>query len=458
MTDSTGTTVRQPKRIILLLDGTWNDADFGRTDTNIVRLQEVIVRTLASRARRSQLAPHAARKMTDSYSDQDGTKNIVFYERGVGTSWRDRFKGGIFGIGLDDKIRNAYRFLSFHYEPGDQIFIFGFSRGSFTARSLVGLIGAAGLLKRDFCTPKREEKAWSFYRTDPSARLSGNWSALTPYVHDRDAFQIECIGVFDTVGALGIPLGRFRQFNRDEYEFHDVELSSITKVNLHAMAIDERRRPFEAAPWRKPKFKRFKSFTEQVWFAGVHSDVGGSYIPEVERRTESPQTLDDITLDWMLKRVTAHYPDFPADPDQWQATGPLWASARQHESRTGIYRLMRLTLRSIGNYPLKEMGFYRYNGCYDRHAVSMWEKVHVAALLRLGETVPTDGIMDRYLPPNLIAALPVIRATYDPAALPARSGSEVRLVDWDGLEFEPADPADCAAALALVAAAEQRVK
>jgi uncharacterized protein (DUF2235 family) len=459
MTDMTVSVVhaKPTKRIILLLDGTWNDQDFGRTDTNVVRIQEIIVRTLAKRDRQGRTARLDVAKVATSYGDLDGTENIVFYERGVGTGWRDRFKGGIFGIGLDDKIRNAYRFLSFHYEPGAQIFIFGFSRGSYTARSLVGFIAAAGLLRRDDCTLDNEERAWKFYRTPPRQRLPGIWSALTPFVHSREQFEISCIGVFDTVGALGIPLGKFRQFNRDEYEFHDVELSSITRRNLHAIAIDEHRRPFEATPWRKPKFKRFTSFTEQVWFAGVHSDIGGGYIPEVERKLESPQTLDDITLDWMLKRVTAHYPDFPADRDVWTATGPQWATARQHESRDGIYRLMRLTLRSIGNYPLKNIGWYRCDGCYDRHAVSMWEKVHISALVRLGEAVATDRSMGRYLPPNLIAALPVIRATYHDPSVAPRAGSEVRVVDWDGEEFEPGDADDCAAALEVVTAAERRM-
>ena len=326
------------KRIVLLLDGTWNDQDFGSNDTNIVRLQQIIARTLAKREHERRTAPINHAKLVSSYGDPDGTENIVFYERGVGTGWRDRYRGGIFGIGLDDKIRNAYRFLSFHYEPGAQIFIFGFSRGSYTARSLVGFIGASGLLRRDDCTPDNEERAWKFYRTPPARRLPGIWASLTPFVHPRDQFQIACLGVFDTVGALGIPLGKFRQFNRDEYEFHDVELSSITCHNLHAIAIDEHRRPFEATPWRKPKFKRYNSSTEQVWFPGVHSNVGGGYIPEIERGGRIPCSLDDITLDWMLKRVTAHYPDFPAERDIWQGIpaepengGRHWALARQHE-------------------------------------------------------------------------------------------------------------------------------
>ena len=113
--------------------------------------------------------------------------------------------GGAFGEGLSRNIRRAYKFLSFHYNEGDQVFIFGFSRGAYTARSLVGYIHSAGLLQRDNCTEILENTAWGFYRTPPNDRLPGVWSSLTPYVHRRDAVRIACLGVFDTVGALGIP-------------------------------------------------------------------------------------------------------------------------------------------------------------------------------------------------------------------------------------------------------------
>lgn len=150
------------KRIIMLLDGTWNDSDFGRTDTNIVRLQRIIAETLRDRKDGDRVAQQDPAKLASSIDDLDGTTNIVFYERGIGTSWRDRFKGGIFGSGMPEKIRNAYRFLSFHYQPGCEVFVFGFSRGAYTARSLVGFIGAAGLLRSEDCTAVNEETAWKY--------------------------------------------------------------------------------------------------------------------------------------------------------------------------------------------------------------------------------------------------------------------------------------------------------
>ena len=304
------------KRIILLLDGTWNDADVGPCDTNIVRLREIIGRSLDGSSRiapsNSPAAEHSTVQRVSGRTYLGQTEHIVFYERGVGTGpLLDRIKGGSFGDGLSGNIRRAYKFLSFYYEPGDQIFVFGFSRGAYTARSLVGYIGSAGLLTRGNCTPVLEQKAWDYYRTDPNDRMPGIWAELTPLVHDRGAFRIACLGVFDTVGALGVPLPQFYRLNRESYEFHNVELSSITNVNLHALAVDEHRQPFAPTVWRKPKFKSFATTTEQVWFAGSHADVGGGYIEEVRRAETNIKALDDITLDWMLKRVAHHFDGFP---------------------------------------------------------------------------------------------------------------------------------------------------
>jgi uncharacterized protein (DUF2235 family) len=222
----------------------------------------------------------------------DNVEHLVFYERGVGTGALDQMRGGIFGAGLGENIRRAYRVLSFHYEPGDEVFVFGFSRGAYTARSLVGFIGAVGLLKCHDCTEEWERTAWQFYRTPPNDRLPGIWTSLTPHVHERANFRIACLGLFDTVGALGVPLGRFRLYNRDRYQFHDVNLSSITRVNLHALAIDEHREPFQATIWRNPRFKAYASVTEQVWFSG-HADIGG-YIP-YDTGVLQTRSADDIT-------------------------------------------------------------------------------------------------------------------------------------------------------------------
>lgn len=453
-----GDTRTAARRLILLLDGTWNDQDFGDTDTNIVRLQEIIARTLHKQGGARNKTAADAGAIARPMNDENEFDNLVFYQRGVGTDWRDRYTGGLFGEGLDGKIRAAYRFLSFNYTGNAQVFVFGFSRGSYVARSLVGYIAAAGLLRREQCTPENEQRAWHFYRTPPASRLPGVWSAMQPFMHPLDTFRIECLGVFDTVGALGIPLARFKLVNRSNYEFHDVELSSITTLNLHAVALDEHRNPFEATLWRRPKFKTFNSITEQAWFPGVHSDIGGGYIPELQRGHDFPQALDDVTLHWMLARLTNAYPEFPADREFWPAVGPNWSVAPQHESRKGVYRLLRRTVRSIANYRLKDKGRFTYNGCYDRHAVEIGERVHVAALLRLGQRVERNGSRAiRYAPPNLVEILPIIRATYNDVTRPPLATDPIPVVQWSGDLYDPTEPTHCQEVLDLLDEAEVRL-
>ena len=302
------------KRIILLLDGTWNDIDAGPKDTNIVRMRGLISRHLVRMSSHGHSGDGGGGdKKVHGYT-KSGKEHIVYYERGVGTGAFDRFRGGAFGEGLTQNIRHAYKFLSFWYEPGDEIFIYGFSRGAYTARSLVGYLGSAGLLLRDNCNEELEALAWRYYRTPPNDRMPADWRRLTDNAHDRAELRVKLLGVFDTVGSLGIPASIAWRLNRNENGFHDVELSSLTDVNLHAVAIDEHRWPFQATLWRQPPFKKSDTKVEQVWFSGAHSDVGGGYIDEEKRKRDAPYA-DNVTLDWMVRRTKRHYPDFPFDLD-----------------------------------------------------------------------------------------------------------------------------------------------
>jgi hypothetical protein len=430
----------------MLLDGTWNDSDFSETDTNIVRLRDAIAQTL-----------HVSEGTTTNPGDLVSSitfqqkENVVFYERGVGTSaFLDRWIGGAFGEGLTKNIRRAYKFLSFFYNAGDRIFIFGFSRGAYTARSLAGYIHAAGLLKRDECNEDLEAKAWDFYQTPPNDRLPGIWSSLTPHVHPRGEVKIACLGLFDTVGALGIPLSAFRVANRDKYEFHDVELSSITDLNLHALAIDELREPFEAAVWRRSKFKQINTKTEHVWFAGSHADLGGGYTAQESRPKVGFSGLDDITLSWMIKRLKARYADFPivdfesdearSNPEEAEQRAKILAEMRaraaiaeQHNPRKGLYYLMPRALRSIANIPVATRrvrfvkSFGEVNVSRDRHATAHREMVHISAIERLGQKVKINGRIKTYAPRNLLAVFQNIRS-----GLIGASDPPIDVVDWDG--------------------------
>lgn len=410
------------RRIILLFDGTWNDVEFGDRDTSILRLREMIDRELRAR---------------DPAQDE---KTYVFYRRGVGTGgWFDRFRGGAMGFGVADNVRRGYRFLARHYRPGDDIFVFGFSRGAFTARSLVGWLGAAGLLTSEHCTPALEQAAWAYYRTPPDDRLTGEWHELGHHMHPRETLRVRALGVFDTVGALGVPFNPFRWVNRQRYAFHNVEMPSITDLNLHAVAIDEQRPPFVATVWRQHKFKRLDPppQTEQVWFPGVHADIGGGYFDD-ERRPEGLRALDDIPLDWMLRRLKARFADFPVPPGLPDTPDEGWAVAAQHDSRGWLYRRLARAHRAIANrfaaVPAGELLVGR-----DRHQAVVGEMVHIAAVERLGRRVPCGE-------DTIVYAPPVLRALLDNDALGA-----IGLVGWDGT------PMPAATAREALAAARSRL-
>src|SRR5262249_9305188 len=334
-----------------------------------------------------------------------------------------------------------------------------FSRGAYTARSLVGYIGAAGLLMRDKCTPVLEAKTWEYYRTAPNDRMPGIWSELTPLVHNREEFKIDCLGVFDTVGALGVPLPAFYRVNRERYEFHDVNLSSITKVNLHAIAMDEHRQPFEATIWRKPKFKSFATVTEQVWFAGSHSDVGGGYIDEELRLKRYPRALDDLTLDWMLKRLTVYFPNFPFNESCWKKIAPDWVAASQHEARTGFYKMIPPALRSISNCPVPVKD-WRYEREVSRNRLNetIGEMIHVSVIERLGKPVRGRLWKRKYKPRNFVDMLDAVKNTYGMLKEAKTDVPSLQIVGWDGRPLDPTVDADRLLASQLLNAATQRLE
>lgn len=256
------------KKLIVSFDGTWNtpddDADLsGQVETNARRLYESVLIT---------------------------PTQLKWYDQGVGTKWYDHVRGGTFGLGLDKNIKQGYEFLIENHEEGNEVYVFGFSRGAYTARSLVGLIRNCGLLKK--AHRKRLDAAYEIYRT----RDEGADSETATFFRGEFAkeIRIKFLGVWDTVGALGIPLESFRWFNKRRYEFHDTELSGIVENAYHAVAVDEHREAYVVTLWN-PKAKP-QQVMEQRWFLGAHSDVGGGY---ADRR------LSDITLRWMQEKVQA---------------------------------------------------------------------------------------------------------------------------------------------------------
>ena len=260
------------KRLIVCCDGTW-DAPDSEHISNV----EKIARTV----------------QTDSTAT-GGINQLVYYISGVGTSTyeADRLLGGAFGFGLFHNVIASYRFLAQNYEPGDEIFIIGFSRGAYTARSLGGMIAKVGLLTKLALVEERLPEAVHLYQGTPMP-AGALGESVDEFKHDHCyPAKITFLGVFDTVGALGVP-----GFERETPRFHSVQLSDQVLCARQALAIDETRMKFEPTFWEAPDGAPTEDpRVKQVWFEGAHSDVGGGY---------AETGLSDTALLWMAREAHA---------------------------------------------------------------------------------------------------------------------------------------------------------
>jgi uncharacterized protein (DUF2235 family) len=345
-----------PRRLVVCLDGTWNKRDSG---TNIYNLANLV---------------EEGRVRDEDKKDEDGKViregrewfQMVYYDEGVGTGVLDSITGGAFGIGLSANVREAYDWLVEKYRdrygwryndpvereandtidgrPDDEIYIFGFSRGAFTARSLVGLIAKCGLLRRGAPIPPAQ--LWEAYRilgryknprteSEPSKNL---WERIfgrqkrpfrvireivrekwenplpPPDANPRDPVnrteqllrfwsrrvRVECLGVFDTVGSMGLDALAIPWLRDKIAQFHDTQPSSLTVNAFQALAIDEHRANFPHIPWRRkvgPDIAKDRTECggeiEQRWFIGAHSNIGGGYPDNM---------LAEYPLAWMIKK------------------------------------------------------------------------------------------------------------------------------------------------------------
>ena len=303
------------KRLIICCDGTWNTPDQKDGDAAAPSNVAKFVRALRSR-------------------DHAGAPQIVFYSRGVGTRpGIDKWTGGAFGHGLAANVQDAYRFIVNNYEEGDELSLFGFSRGAYTARSVVGYIRNSGLLRRQF--RHMHGHAYELYRSrkvhpdDDEARAFRSKYSIEP--------RIRLLGVWDTVGALGIPIRSLNWITRHRYQFHDVRLSRIVDNACHAVAIDEQRRQFKPALWEIADAADAER-VKQVWFAGVHCNVGGGY---------ADAGLSDLALQWMIECADKCGLMFDDTYVREHITPNALAELR--ESRRGLYKLSRRHIRPIGS-------------------------------------------------------------------------------------------------------------
>ncbi|HTE00220.1 MAG TPA: DUF2235 domain-containing protein [Mucilaginibacter sp.] len=271
------------KRIITCSDGTWNkpgdQCDGKYVQTNVQKLFEAICKSVTH--------------------DDTIMPQIKYYDEGIGsegTPWSKMIDGAT-GKGIDDNIKDIYKFIIWNYEPGDELFLFGFSRGAYTARSLAGLIRNCGILKNNDMT--LVEQAYQIYRDRDNPALNPNGAASQKFREENShpEERIKFVGVWDTVGSLGIPVHAFQWIDKNKYQFHDTTLSSLVENAFHALAVDEKRGNFKPTLWTLSadvKNRVVGQVMEQVWFAGVHSNIGGGY-PD--------QGLSDITFQWMAEKA-----------------------------------------------------------------------------------------------------------------------------------------------------------
>src|SRR3954470_14394777 len=309
------------KRLVVCCDGTWNRPD---------------------QTKQGVAAPTNVAKISLALAEEDdaGHPQVLHYEAGVGTRRGERILGGGFGVGLSRNVQDCYGFLVDNYEPGDKLYFFGFSRGAYTARSTAGLVRNAGILRPEH--RHQIKQAYALYRNpERDSEPSGIAAELFRRSYSYSEIYVDFVGVWDTVGALGIPIDGFRPPLLSRlWTFHDTTLSRYVLNAYHAIAIDERRRPFRPTLWVQQDDAKDQTL-EQVWFSGAHCDVGGGY---------RDSGLSEIPLLWMAERARSCGLVFK--PDHLVVTASADNEARRagihvapdhagelHDSRTRYYRL-----------------------------------------------------------------------------------------------------------------------
>lgn len=304
------------KRLVICCDGTWNtpeQEDRGElAPTNVARLRNCV-------------APA-----------DDDTEQLVYYHPGVGTegSKLKQLAGGAWGAGLGKNIQSAYHWLCHRYETGDEIYLFGFSRGAFTVRSLAGMVGACGLLAFPEEPADREEVArrWSRVRAayeDGYRERDADWAGDWPRHDDGTPPPIRFLGVWDTVGALGIPDDLVLLNLLDDsaaWGFHDTTLGADVETARQALALDERRASYTPTLWTGLDDGRD---VKQMWFSGAHSDVGGGYADD---------GLSNVTLSWMIEEAAAA--GLRSREDMVEQVRPD-AHGTVHDSLRGLFKALR---------------------------------------------------------------------------------------------------------------------
>lgn len=355
------------RKLIVCCDGTWNKPYEQDGPTNVVKMARAIRPV-----------------------DDKGVAQIIFYHQGVGTGkGLDSLMGGTMGFGLSDNVQQAYDFLASNFVNGDLIFLFGFSRGAFTARSIAGLIGYIGLLeKRDMdlfphiyeiyrsveyrhvlTTGSKPEMQIALHKLFSKDVAEKALERLIDALLRARPTPIFFIGVWDTVGSLGIPITPLNWIGQSKFQFHDTDLSDRVRYAYHALAIDEARGNFKPTLWTRPAGRgsdpsKRPQTLEQVWFAGAHSNVGGGY-PDCG--------LSDIAFLWMVSKAAvaaqSENPDSPIAFDEEYLKEKIdQTKGLLIDSRTSYWKLAKKYTRPImaAPPPGKETCEFVHNSAQER--------------------------------------------------------------------------------------------
>ncbi|MCW9043490.1 MAG: DUF2235 domain-containing protein [Pseudopelagicola sp.] len=300
---------RGPRTHVIILDGTMSTLDPGQ-ETNAGRTYRLL--------------------------QEMGGGVSLYYEAGVQwANWRMTLDV-MMGRGLNRQIRRAYGFLASRYRPGDRVFLLGYSRGAFAVRSLAGIIDQVGLLTASSATERNVRQAYRLYEGAPQSDAARAFAAA--FCHD--AVDIEMLGVWDTVKALGLRLPVLWRLTEERHAFHSHALGPSVRHGFHALALDETREVFAPVLWATGD--DWNGHAEQVWFRGTHGDIGGQLGGDDRARP-----LANIALVWMLERAEdcgLSLPQgwrtrFPCDADApsvgtWQGWGKMFLLRRKRRIGT----------------------------------------------------------------------------------------------------------------------------
>lgn len=337
------------KKLVVCSDGTWNSSNQA-IPTNVTKLKKALLKI-----------------------DSKGIEQKIFYDPGIGVdeNFFKKYVGGATGWGISENIRDCYQFLMDNYAPGDEIYCFGFSRGAYTVRSLIGFVTSFGLLSEQ----DRElfnyhfEMLYDLYRTKLQKRpLHKHYEKVEELKARTVKPRCKFVGVWDTVGALGAPTPLMGWISRKLWVgFHDTELRN-TDYAYHALAIDERREPFRPSVWTAVQDDCQEM--KQVWFAGSHTNVGGGF---------RHPGLADIAFLWMVKMARLRGLEF----DQHYLDDPRHTNPDYHDHIEDSYSAPYWV---FGPY-LRPIGQLHEDVEEDRPGVN--EMMHASVVKRSEDDLPT---------------------------------------------------------------------